>query len=30
MLTLDEKEILAKAGEYRKKIEASMAAPATK
>jgi 5-methylthioadenosine/S-adenosylhomocysteine deaminase len=30
MLTLDEKEILAKAQEYRKKIEASMAAPATK
>jgi 5-methylthioadenosine/S-adenosylhomocysteine deaminase len=30
MLTLDEKEILAKAQEYRKKIEASMAAPATR
>jgi len=30
MLTLDEKEILAKAQEYKKKIEASMAAPATK
>ena len=30
MLTLDEKETLAKAQEYKKKIEASMVAPATK
>jgi 5-methylthioadenosine/S-adenosylhomocysteine deaminase len=30
MLTLDEKEILLKAQEYKKKIEASLAAPATK
>jgi len=30
MLTLDEKEILAKAQEYKKKIESSMATPATK
>ncbi|HYL69203.1 MAG TPA: amidohydrolase [Candidatus Limnocylindria bacterium] len=30
MLTLDEKEILAKAEEYKKKIEASMATPAAK
>jgi 5-methylthioadenosine/S-adenosylhomocysteine deaminase len=30
MLTLNEPEILAKAGEYKKKVEASLAAPPAK